>query len=463
MKKFFACALFASAIIITSCTDGSIIGNDLLGDQEINLQFDENFDLTGQTVLGDSIATYIDNNTNQTYLLGEVDDPTFGKYSSDVYFAFRFNTVFPDYENTVLDSVILELEYDESGFYGDTTVVHNFEVFRVTEDFIGNDSIFSDQSFETDMMPIANVAMVPSKSNTINVQLRDTEVDSFVDLSPRLRIRLDDAFGTEILEDEGAAESDSTLSANFKGLYIKSTTEGSSMIGLNFNENPDFNDGVARLHVYYTKTDSLGVESLGAYSYLMSSVTSSMFVHDYSGTVVEASLNDKTAAQDFLYCQNMAGVNAEIEFPDLNFLDNNNADTIIINAAQLVVTVNEDDGEFQTDLYPTSPQFILSKDNEDGEGRILIDDITQGGIDISLGLDIHDGIVREVVQPDGTTIKTVTFVITKYVRNLLDEDITASKVTISPIGRSESPRRTVFYGLNHPDYPVKLRIAYTKI
>ena len=34
----------------------------------------------------------------------------------------------------------------------------------------------------------------------------------------------------------------------------------------------------------------------------------------------------------------MAGVNAEIEIPDLNFLDNNNADTIIVNSAQLVLT-----------------------------------------------------------------------------------------------------------------------------
>ena len=270
MKKILACALFASAIFITSCTDGSIIGNDLLGDQEINLQFDENFELTGQTVLGDSIATYINTNTNQTYLLGEIDEPTFGRYSSDIYFSFRFGSFFPTYENAVIDSVILDLEYDERGFYGDSTVVHNFEVFRVTEDFVTIDSIFSNQSFEKDMIPLGSKSLVPSLSETIPAQLRDMDVDSFVDLSARLRIRLDEAFGTELLEDEAAAESDSTLAANFKGLYIKSTTDGSSMIGLNFNENPDFNQGIARLHVYYTTTDSLGEESLGAYSYLMS-------------------------------------------------------------------------------------------------------------------------------------------------------------------------------------------------
>lgn len=463
MKKILAYALFASAIIITSCTDGSIIGNDLLGDEEISLQFDENFELTGQTVLGDSVATFISGTTNQTYLLGEIEDPTFGKYSSDIYLAFRRNTISPNYDNAVLDSIILDLEYDESGFYGDSTVVHNFEVYRVIEDFIELDTIYSNQSFMTEMTPLATVAMVPNKSNTINSKFRDLDIDSTIQLSPRLRIRLDDAFGNELLEDKDAESSDSTLLANFKGLYIKSTTEGSSMIGLNFNENSDFNDGIAKIHVYYRVTDSTGVESLQEYSYRMSSVTSSMFVHDYQGSIVGQSLNDSAIGNEYLYSQNMAGVNAEIEIPDLNFLDNNNSDTIIINAAQLVLTVNEDNNDVQSDLYPPSTRFLLSKEREDGNGRTLIDDVVKDGISISLGLEILDGRVREVVQQDGSTIKTVTFVITNYIRNLLENDITSSKVIISPLGRSESPRRTVFYGLNHPDYPAKLRIAYTKI
>ena len=463
MKKILACALFLSAIIITSCTDGSIIGNDLLDDQEINLNYVEDFDLNGRTVQGDSIATYVSENINQTYLLGDIDEPIFGKYSSDIYTAFRFNNTFPDYEDVILDSVILDLEYDEAGFYGDTLATHNIEVFRVTEDFLDNDTIYSNQSFSTDMMPIASVSLVPSLSNNIGSKLRETDVDSIVELSPRLRIRLDDAFGNELIEDEDAASSDTILRENFKGLYIKSSTNGESMIGLNFNENSEFNNGIARLHVYYSKTDSTGEIIIGEYSYLLSSVTSSTFTHDYSGSVVENALNDTLVGDEFLYVQNMAGTNAEIEIPDLNFIDNNNQDTVIVNSAQLVLTVNEDESELETSLYPISTFFVLSKEREDGEGRVLIDDITQGNIDLTTGFGIHDGRVKEVTLEDGSTIKTVTFVITKYVQNLLEDDISGTKVTISPVGRSESPRRTVFYGLNHPDFPAKLRIAYTKI
>jgi len=464
MKKFLAYALFVSALMITACTDGSIIGSDLLGDEELSLLYDDNFELSGQTVLGDSIATYTITNINQTYMLGQVDEPIFGKYSSDIYTGITFNTgPFPNFENSVLDSIVLDLEYDTLGFYGDQSVVHNIQVYRVTEDILEFDTIFSNQSFATEMTTLGEVSLVPSTTQDILVNYREIDSDSILVLSPRLRIRLDDALGEELIEDTLSQGSIEDLEDLFKGLYIKSTTDGSSMIGLNFNENPDFNDGIARLHLYYTKTDANGEETLEEYSYLMRAQTSSMFIHDYSGSIVESSLNDTVKGDEFLFCQNMAGVNAEIVFPDLNVLDNKNADTIIINSAQLILTVNEDNSEFETDLYPHSQQFLLSKDNENGIGRVLIDDVIKDGIDISTGILILDGVVRETTDDNGNDIKTVKFNITTYVQNLLKDDISSSKITISPIGRSESPRRTVFYGLNHPDYPAKLRIAYTKI
>ncbi len=464
MKKFLVYALFIGAAMITACTDGSIIGNDLLGDEVISLEFEENFELTGQTVLGDSVATYRVNTTNQTYMLGEIDEPIFGKYSSDIYTGISFNTTFPNYGIAEIDSIVLDLEYDSLGFYGDTTIVHNIEVFEVTEDIFSMDTIFSNQTFMTEASPLASISLVPSRSATIDVKHRDADIDSTTTLSPRLRIRLDNSLGQRLLLDSASQVSIDDLQSLVKGLYIKSTTEGSGMIGLNFNENPEFNDGIARLHVYYTKTETNGDKTLLDYSYLLRAATSSTFVHDYSSSEVGTSLNDSDKGDEFLFCHSMAGVNAEIDMPDLNFLDNNNADTIIINSAQLVLTVvNENENQFETTLYPNSTRFLLSKNNEDGDGRVLVDDIVKDGIELTVGLQIHDGQARETTLEDGSVVQTVTFNITDYVQNLLRDDISESKLTISPVGRSESPRRTVFYGLNHPDYPAKLRIAYTKI
>ena len=458
-----AYALFVSALMITACTDGTIIGNDLIGNEVIELDFNDNVEFSGQTTLGDSIATYRSTTTHQTYLLGQIDEPIFGKYSSDIYFGLSFNATFPDFSNSVIDSVVLDLEYDSIGFYGESNVIHNFEVFEVVEDIFANDTIFSNQSFETEMMPLASVSMNPDRFLPIDIKFREEGVDSTITLSPRLRIRLDDAFGTKLLEDSAAQVSIEDFRENFKGLYIKSTTQGSSMIGLNFNENPDFNNGIARLHVYYTQTQSNGEEELAEYSYLMRAATSSTFIHDYEGSEVGNAIGDTMAGDEFLFCHAMAGVNTELNFPDINFLDNNNEDTVIINSAQLILTVNEDESQFLTDDYPIINQFLLSKENEDGDGRVLIDDATKDGIDISVGLQILDGVVRETTLETGEIVKTVTFNITDFVQNLLKEDITSEKLTISPVGRSESPRRTVFYGAKHPEFPAKLRIAYTRI
>lgn len=462
MKKFLVYALFISAAMITACTDGSIIGNDLIQDEVITLEYDDNFELSGQTVLGDSVATYRVNTTNQTYLLGQVDEPTFGKYSSDIYTGLAFNTIFPNYGIAEIDSVVLDLEYDTLGFYGDPAVVHHIEVFEVVEDIFLQDTIYSDETFEVEMNPIGSISLVPSTTQSLETKFRDADVDSTITLSPRLRIRLDNSFGLKILQDSAGQVSIEDLQNNIKGLYIKSTTEGSSMIGLNFNENTEFNNGIARLHVYYTRTETNGEKSLLDYSYLLRSATASTFVHDYEGSVVGNALNSQDAADEFIYSHNMAGVDAEINMPDLNILDDFNNDTIIVNSAQLVLTVNEDDAQFDTELYPYSRRFLLSKVDENGE-NVLIDDLIKDNIELAVGLLIHDGQVRETTHEDGSIVKTVTFNITDYVRNLIKNDISSSKVTISPVGRSESPRRTVFYGLNHPDYPAKLRIAYTKI
>ncbi|MEM9548853.1 MAG: DUF4270 family protein [Bacteroidota bacterium] len=462
MKKFLVYAFFISALMIVACTDGSVIGNDLVENEVITLEFEDAFELSGQTVLGDSVATYRINTTNQTYLLGAIDESTFGRYSSDIYTGLAFNTTFPDFENSTLDSVVLSLEFDTLGFYGDPSVVHDIEVYEVTEDIFAQDTIYSDETFAIDTDPIASVSLIPSTSETIDIDARIPDVDSTITLSPRLRIRLDNAYGQRLIDDEDAQTSIEDLNANFKGLYIKSAPQGNSIIGLNFTENPDFNNGIARLHVYYTKTEN-GEEELEEYSYTLRAATSSTFVHDYTSSTVGSSINNTEAGDQYLFSHNMAGVDAEIFIPDLNFLDNNNTDTIIVNSAQLIVTVNDDDIEFETALYPPSSRFLLSRDNDDGEGRVLVDDIVKDNLDLSTGLGVLDGVARETTLDDGSVGTTVTFNITDYVQNLLKNDISSSKLRISPVGRSESPRRTVFYGVNHPDFPAKLRIAYTKI
>ena len=148
----------------------------------------------------------------------------------------------------------------------------------------------------------------------------------------------------------------------------------------------------------------------------------------------------------------MSGVNGEVGLPDLSSLKGN-----LINSAQLVLTIAED----ENDSYPHNRRFLLSK-YDDGD-RVIIEDIVKDGVNISTGLAILDGIPRRVVHENGDSVTTVTFNITDYTRNVIDSEEISPKLVVTPVGRVETARRTVFYGSKHPTYPAKLRIAYTII
>jgi hypothetical protein len=454
MKKIFGIALGAIALISIGCNDGSIIGNDLLGDEAIELAFDDSFVLSARTLRGDSLSTFRSGQTANTYLLGQIDDPVFGKYGSDIYTGISFGSSLPDFEDSTIDSVVLELEYDSLGFYGDSDVSHTIEVFQVEEDWLDRDTIFSDESLATSMMPIGSKTLVPDfRADSVRFKVRDTSVDSFISLSPRINITLDNSFGQMLLDDEAATMNDTSLTNLVKGLYIKSTTSGSSIIGLNFLKSGSIGSIIPKVAIYYTQDGSTGPVKR-TYNYLLRNEVYSNFQVDNSGSTVGDALNSEEKGEEFLYAQGMSGVNGEVILPDLSALRGN-----LINSAQLVLTVAEDDNE----SYPVNRRLLVSKYNDDGD-RVLIEDIVKDGVNITTGLAILDGFPTRILDENGDSITTVTFNITDFTRNTIEDELTTtSRLVITPVGRSETPRRTIFYGSKHPTYPIKLKIAYTII
>lgn len=453
MNRFLGLSCLIVVLLAGACNEGSIVGNDLLEGEAIDFAYDDGFLLEARTVSGDSIATYRSGTVGQTYMVGSIDDPVFGNYSAEIYTGFQYGSTLPDYSESVIDSVVLELQYDIAGFYGADDVVHNMEVYRVEDEFLSLDTVYSDQSFMTGIAPIGTKSFVPDvEGDSVRFQVRVTEVDSFINLSSRINIRLDDAFGAEILADSAAAASDSALVASFKGLRIRSTPDGNSMLGLNFSNSGSIVTIINKVAVYYTQQTTTG-EVKRTYNYLLRNHTSAQFILDPSGSPVGDALGSYEAGRNRIYSQALDGVNAEIDLPDLTDLQGN-----IINSAQLVLTVSEED----EDLYPANIRFLLSKESEDG-GRVLIDDLQKVNLAISTSLDILDGQPRRVLHESGDSITTVTFYITDYVRNAINDGVSNPKVILSPVGRAESPRRTVFFGTEDPIYPAKLRIAYTII
>src|SRR5688572_12654650 len=113
--------LILSVLIISSCTKPVLIGSDFLDDEKANLDFVENFDLEFFTEETDSVIVHAGNNITLqliTYLLGNIDEDVFGKYSAEIYAQPVLPTLATALKDATLDSVVLQLRYDTLGNYG---------------------------------------------------------------------------------------------------------------------------------------------------------------------------------------------------------------------------------------------------------------------------------------------------------------------------------------------------------
>ena len=446
MKSIHIWLLIVISFFLHSCNNDTVIGEDLLDDEEITVEFNDNFEMKGRTVRGDSVPTF----NRRVHMLGEINDPIFGKASSDLYVGLTFDGGIPDYEDATFDSLIFELEYDTSAFYGDKDAVFNIEVFEIEEDWAENDSLRSDQVIQTSLTPLASISKVIDPEEDIFIFDHEEDGnDTIVELQPRLRIRLDDAFGEALLADLESDDLD-VFRENYKGLYIRASVEN-SMIAFNFRTADNL--GRSGLTMYYTAEDGDKDE----YEYFVGAETFSTFNHDYSGAEIESYFNDTMRGDEFIFIQNMAGVNAEILMPELEGFENT-----VINSAQIEFTVVEEGEGFEIDDFPFTVNYLMSRYDENGD-RIVVEDLRKEGVTVANLIALHDGQVREVELDDQTVIKTVKFNITDYISAIIDAGETNPVLIISPVERQDSPGRIVLFGPNHPEFPAKLRIAYTII
>ena len=137
----FVCAVALIGSVV-SCSDPTLVGGSLLEDDKANVGFSDTLSITATSITNDSIRTYTPFNSSQlaTYLLGNLNDPLFGRSSSTIY-----AQVYPENNNprfrdsTRIDSIVLVLPYDIDNFYAkaagetfDIEVFHLCERFRLT-------------------------------------------------------------------------------------------------------------------------------------------------------------------------------------------------------------------------------------------------------------------------------------------------------------------------------------------
>ena len=434
--------LVGSLLMLAACTKPTLLGSDIFGDDQANLNYTDTLSLAATTVRNETTVRGSSRSIAYKYcMVGDMTDPVFGKIEAETYSKFSWAAAsIPDFMGNleILDSVVLQLAYYADGIHGDVANNFNFQVYKMTEEMSDTSDIMSDASYQVDATPLADINITPNPKDSLVIIIDDsTEIKR----APALRVRLDDSFGEELLSFDTAQYATPTETLkHFKGL--KFTAGGPTSCLLNF----DLSNAQTSVTLYYRKT------SFDTISSELTFVPYTRFAHmehDYSGTPIAEALANNATNDSLLYIQGMAGTDIRIDIPYIKNLK----DKVIINRAELEVFADYSGGS--TDSYPLIDQFVITE-NDDRDSLVLISD---AALNILAGFGIFGG-SPEKVTIAGQSANKYTLNISEYVQQMADGD-KATYFYLTTHIRQEVAKRAVLCGPNHAIFPMKLHLFYT--
>jgi len=439
MRVYFF-LLFAIVGVLSSCNEEITVGSAILEDTIIDVSFNNTLDIEVKSVIDDTVVTFREGVDSRTFLLGEVNDPSFGFSKSDVYVSTQIILgSIPSFDTLVVDSIIMVFPLDSFGQFGNEDAIHNIEVFQLQEELKVDDDtgvILSSDMFEFGSTAVGQFTGVINHRDSVNLELaanRDSLVGSF----PQLRIPMDEDFWLPIITDSAIFNIDNTeaFADLVKGFVIRSTPNDNSIAGLNL-----LSTSPLSIAIYYSNLDG---SVRNNYLIDVAAIRSNQFTHDYSGTSVESSLDEINT--EFAYLQTMQGLNLEIDLKSIKDLENS-----IINKVSLEFFILEDGTE---DLDPIQSLNVLFKNN-DG----ILDQISDIDLSNTLQTDLIGGILESTVI-NGQTVRKYELDITSHGIGIARGDIINSVITIEANSKPQSVTRSIIMGSSNPDFPARLKLV----
>lgn len=436
----------------SACADPTFVGADILDEDRVNAAFTDTITMRSRTVRGDSVLTYAPSpNWLSAYLFGNFKDPLFGNTFAEIFAqpTLEISSVSylrPDFKDALLDSVILVLPYTASGFYGNTEQEFSLEVYELTDSMARDSAYFSNRAWSYGDL-IGSTTFVPSLDSVTFIDYRTTSPDT-VSLA-QLRVPMTDQFSRRlILADTSSYVTNADFQRFFRGLVIRPATETNGMIS--FNMVPSGGNYDAGIYVYYRR-DTIPTQYRFPISY--SSPVSGHFVNDHSGSVIEPLINSTAFSDSIAVVQGTEGLLMEIEFPNLEGLKD-----VIVNKAELLIPVSNLAGD-DLDLYPSATQLFAYYINPVTNNYVPIDDITLAASS-TIGI-VFGGLLATGANGAPDVYKMN---ISAFFQELLKDDRESDIRDVIYLGvspRSERISRSILYGANHPEHPIKLRLTYT--
>lgn len=356
-------------------------------------------------------------------VIGKIEDPRFGKSIASFYSQFRLTTnSFTPGANAVLDSAVLVLKVEDA--FGPLNNAINFEIYRLTEALALTNTYTSNVVLSTSATTIGGL-------------------NSFVyNDGATIRIPFNSTFGNELFSQFGT--STTTTNDNFlaylNGLYVTfdQNSGGDGLIDI---------DIIGSSIKLYFHSD-VATDSLYTFAIDESSLRVNQFINDLSGSEVETALNDVNNNDQNILLGGLQVSKGSIIVPDLSVLQG-----AIINSAKLTFYQSDYGNILNTDY--ALPEFLLLT------GAKTNDTVVYFLSDYSTSSPTAYGGTPKLVSVNGMPTFEYSYNIPLFIQRLVNQETEITSLNLEVLNYNNG-NRVKLGGGNHPDFPIRLEILYTK-
>ena len=442
MKKVLLIGVVGVFLIYMSCNESTTVGSELIIDEDIDRGFTDTIAFHAKTITSDPIPTYFTPGfINSNFMIGELDDPIFGKTTSSVYFDMGLASG-PGFNGGTLDSMVMTFALNPNGFYGDSIVEHTIKVWELEERLDGLDTIFSDDKFRIEGSnngPIASAEnLIPSKTDSVPyiAYVNGNEVNG----PPQIRMTVDTEFAQKIFADTIALASLDGLLDLVNGFVVTSTpANGNSMIGLNMNEANPFTG----IEVYFET--NAGTKAVRRF--VFRGRRPQNFELNQESAANKSFLNRDITNGDPLFVQGMSGVITEFDLSGIAAVDNE-----VLNLAELEVFVFDGFENDNPSIFPLPSFLSLIKASDGSEINDLLFGRFNGSVEILFGGNLKSSDIEGV--------RSYTMTLTSYLKDV-QEGKEDGKLRLEVLDKAQSPRRVILYGPGHAELAPRLKVSFT--
>jgi hypothetical protein len=446
----YAALMILAAALWAACTKPSPFGSELLEDEQADYEFTDTLSVICTVEYEESLLTSDRTSTSSAFLCGELNDPVFGKSTSEIHSLLQLSFLDPGFlpDSQTVDSIVLYLRYAPSSVYGDTTKAQTLHVLRLDEplDDAGNYYAIDSIPAKTEIGKLDNFLPTPNTGKT----LFDTTTKA-----PYIRIPSDTSFGNELFRlDTTILQSDSAFYRVLRGIKIVASSnnaEPGCMLAFNLN-----NEAFSRVRLYYHKNSDTA-RTVRRYDFFFAGANKfTHFIHDYTGSEVKEKIGKES--DEYIYLQAMQGLRVKVEFPTVDKLD-----SIAVNKAQLVLTTRTTDNGSP---WLTSAQQLIFTEKQGDSTLVFTSDVLYSlGPALNLGFNRFGGFPEDELI-NGTLVERYRLSLSDRLQSMVDDtsgDIKKKTLYINVTPQGRVAQRAIMYGPKNATFPAKLELKYTKV